>query len=195
MLLTKPSSPIELISNKNKVDKTNGEEEEGERDITATNVGVTISEGQKGESIISSISKTKRKQAQQLISLFNTNPNISWNNKKELIFRGATLRGSNITDLISDTLEKRQTLLSPNIFSNVFSKVLIESGVPKEWIKNVKMGSLVRAHKEIRRRKYSKRENNYFLSSYSRKSENARKRRRKTLATDNWLSSTSKVKP
>ena len=96
-----------------------------------------ISNEIKIEEIVSVLPKSIRKEASQILMFIKSNPDkLSWNRDKELIYAGSILHGSNIADLLVDTLSNRKKTISPTMFRNTFSKGLAEIGLPKEWIKN-----------------------------------------------------------
>ena len=96
------------------------------------------------EEVLGVLPKTIRKEASQILRFLKSNPeNISWNKDKELIYKGTVLRGSNIGDLLLDTLSNRKKLISPVLFTNTFSKALAEVDMPKEWIRSEKMKDLI----------------------------------------------------
>ena len=51
--------------------------------------------------------KTK---AELLVRKMKADPNIAWSDKGELTYRGETVRGSNVVDLVNDVLRKRKYL-------------------------------------------------------------------------------------
>ena len=79
------------------------------------------------EDVLGVLPKTIRKEANQILRFLKSKPeNLSWNKDKELIYKGTVLRGSNISDLLLDTLSNRKKMISPVLFANTFSKALAE---------------------------------------------------------------------
>jgi hypothetical protein len=46
--------------------------------------------------------------AQLLLKKMKSSPDNSWNEKGELKYKGETVRGSNVVDLVNDVLRKRK---------------------------------------------------------------------------------------
>ena len=161
--------------------------EKGENEYTPSNKSHGES---KVEDIIHTLPKNVRKDAAQILRFIKSNPNkMTWNNEKELVYQGSVLHGSNIGDLLLDTLSNRKKTISPNLFRNAFSKGLNDITIPKEWIKNEKMKDLM---------EYQNKEN--ITSSHKRSRSTPypleiRKSKNLTLKTPTkWLSSTSKIR-
>ena len=134
--------------------------------------------------------KTVRKDATQILRFMKSNPDkMTWNNEKELVYQGTVLHGSNIGDLLMDTLSNRKKTISPNLFRNTFSKGLNDITIPKEWIKNEKMKDLM---------EYQNKENTSSSRKRSRSTPyplEIRKNKNVTLKTPTkWLSSTSSIR-
>ena len=45
---------------------------------------------------------------QLLLKKMKSSPDISWNEKEELKYKGETVQGSNVVDLVNDVLSKRK---------------------------------------------------------------------------------------
>jgi hypothetical protein len=58
--------------------------------------------------ILESVPKTMKAKAQLLLKKMKSSPDISWNEKKELKYKGETVQGSNVVDLVNDVLSKKQ---------------------------------------------------------------------------------------
>ena len=141
------------------------------------------------EDVLGVLPKTIRKEANQILRFLKSKPeNLSWNKDRELIYKGTVLRGSNIGDLLLDTLSNRKKMISPVIFANTFSKALAEVDMPKEWIRSEKMKGLIDIQdkenliKEKRKRSRSTPYPINFSKIVSSKTPTK------------WLSSTSKIR-
>jgi hypothetical protein len=60
------------------------------------------------DEILESVPKTMKAKAQLLLKKIKSSPDISWNEKGELKYKGETVRGSNVVDLVNDVLRKRK---------------------------------------------------------------------------------------
>ena len=45
---------------------------------------------------------------QLLLKKIKSNPDISWNEKRELQYKGETVQGSNVVELVNDVVSKRK---------------------------------------------------------------------------------------
>ena len=61
-----------------------------------------------------------------------SSPDISWNEKGELKYKGETVQGSNVVDLVNDVLSKRQHF-NPQGWET-FGEALREANVPQDLI-------------------------------------------------------------
>lgn len=101
--------------------------------------------------IIESLPTTSQRDGLLLINHLKSRPDIiKWNEKGEVIFRGDTLIGSNIIDLISDVLTNRKESKTPLMDKTVFLKALSEINVPYQWIKNKQHKTLLQSYKAIK---------------------------------------------
>jgi hypothetical protein len=73
--------------------------------------------------------KTK---AELLVRKMKADPNISWSEKGELKYKGETVRGSNVVDLVTDVLRKRK-YFNPQGWET-FGEALREANVPQDLI-------------------------------------------------------------
>ena len=87
------------------------------------------------EQLTSVLPKTFKQKGKILFEHLKKFPNVDWTDKGELVYHGTTIKGSNMTDLISDVLRKRPTKSSPEGW-RIFSSVLKHANVPKELIGN-----------------------------------------------------------
>ena len=58
--------------------------------------------------ILESVPKTMKAKAQLLLKKMKSSPDISWNEKGELKYKGETVQGSNVVNLVYDLLLKRK---------------------------------------------------------------------------------------
>ena len=61
-----------------------------------------------------------------------SDPNITWSEKGELKYKGETVRGSNVVDLVNDVLRKRK-YFNPQGWET-FGEALREASVPQDLI-------------------------------------------------------------
>ena len=61
-----------------------------------------------------------------------SSPDISWNEKGELKYKGETVQGSNVVDLVNDVLRKRK-YFNPQGWET-FGEALREANVPQDLI-------------------------------------------------------------
>lgn len=104
------------------------------------------------ESVIQSASKTNKTNAKLVLDYLKSKPEIiKWNKLGEVIFRGERVPGSNITDLIIDTVSKRKKSdISNPLYKSVFMKALSETNVPRKWIKNREHYEILNSYNEIK---------------------------------------------
>ena len=151
----------------------------------------SLDENQAGrvEDILNVIPKTLRKDAGQILRFINSNPEkLTWNADKELVYQGSVLHGSNVGDLLMDTLSNRKKMISPTLFRYTFSKGLDEISLPKEWIKNTKMKDLM---------EYQNKENSDLSRKRSKSTPYPVKFNSKIVTPKSptkWLSSTSRIR-
>ena len=85
--------------------------------------------------ILQSVPKTMQRKAGLLLNMLKDNDNLSWNNQGVVTYKGTQIPGSNIIDLINDTLRQRKGV-EPKGWET-FSKALNETNVPQEVVGNV----------------------------------------------------------
>ena len=67
-----------------------------------------------------------------------------------MIFKGEVIPGSNITDMITDTVTNRkQSHINP-MFKSVLLKALVELNVPQQWIKNKEYHDILNSYTTIK---------------------------------------------
>lgn len=85
--------------------------------------------------ILQSVPKTMQRKASLLLDMLKDNNNLTWNNQGVVTYKGTQIPGSNIIDLINDTLRQRKGV-QPKGWET-FSKVLNETNVPQEVVGNL----------------------------------------------------------
>ena len=84
------------------------------------------------DEILESVPKTTKAKAQLLLKKMKGSPDISWNEKEELKYKGETVQGSNVVELVNDVLHKRK-YFNPQV-RETFGEALRESNVPQDLI-------------------------------------------------------------
>ena len=84
--------------------------------------------------ILQSVPKTMQRKAKLLLNMLKDNENLAWNNQGVVTYKGAQIPGSNIIDLINDSLRQRKGV-EPKGWET-FSKAMRESNIPQEVIGN-----------------------------------------------------------
>jgi hypothetical protein len=82
--------------------------------------------------ILESVPKTMKAKVQLLLKKMKSSPDISWNEKEELKYKGETVQGSNVVDLVVDVLSKRK-YFNPQGWQT-FGEALREANVPQDLI-------------------------------------------------------------
>ena len=82
--------------------------------------------------IMESGPKMHRAKTALLLKKMKPSPDFSWNEKGELKYKGDTVRGSNVMDLVSDVLRKRK-YFNPQGWET-FGEALREANVPQDLI-------------------------------------------------------------
>lgn len=81
------------------------------------------------------IPKRLKPKADLLIDHFKKTPEISWDEKKQLIINKKTIRNSNVVDLVNDLVRVRKASTPPTGWKEL-SNVLKRSNIPRELIGN-----------------------------------------------------------
>lgn len=89
--------------------------------------GLEESRGLEADLIISAMPKSLKRKAEALLRYIEKE--VSWNDKGELVYRGETLSGSHITDLIRYTLQEYGEAPPPHY--EAFLEILKRANVPK----------------------------------------------------------------
>ena len=84
------------------------------------------------EEILESVPNTMKTKAELLVRKMKADPNIAWSKKGELHYKGETVRGSNVVDLVNDVLRKRK-YFNPQGWE-AFGEALREANVPQDLI-------------------------------------------------------------
>ena len=84
------------------------------------------------EEILESVPKTMKTKAELLVRKMKADPNIAWSEKGELKYKGETVRGSNVVDLVNDVLRKRK-YFNPQGWET-FGEALREANIPQDLI-------------------------------------------------------------
>ena len=95
------------------------------------------------DDIISSVPPSMQKKAGRLLSRLKSNPEIKWNDKGEIEYKGKTVKQSNMTDLINDILRNRKNVADP-IGWDMFSTVLGDMNIPQDLVGNTKRWQFMR---------------------------------------------------
>lgn len=82
--------------------------------------------------VLASVPKTMKGKAELLLNKMKTSPDITWNAKGELKYKGETVHGSNVVDLVNDVLRKRK-YFNPQGWET-FGEALREANVPQDLI-------------------------------------------------------------
>ena len=82
--------------------------------------------------ILESVPKTMKAKVQLLLKIMKSSPDISWNEKEELKYKGETVQESNVVELVNDVLSKRK-YFNPQGWET-FGEALREANVPQDLI-------------------------------------------------------------
>ena len=82
--------------------------------------------------ILESVPNAMKAKVQLSLKKMKSSPDISWNEKEELKYKGETVQGSNVVDLVNDVLCKRK-YFNPQGWET-FGEVLREANVPQDLI-------------------------------------------------------------
>ena len=82
--------------------------------------------------ILESVPKTMKAKVQLLLKKMKSTPEISWNEKEELKYKGETVQESNVVELFNDVLSKRK-YFNPQGWET-FGEALREANVPQDLI-------------------------------------------------------------
>jgi hypothetical protein len=82
--------------------------------------------------ILECVPKTMKAKVQLLLKKMKSSPDVRLNEKRELKYKGETVQGSNVVDLVNDVLSKRQ-YFNPQGWVT-FGEALREGNVPQDSI-------------------------------------------------------------
>ncbi len=85
--------------------------------------------------LLAAVPLAQKRGARLLLKYVRENPEMQWNEAKELIYNGVRIPHSNIVDLISDTSRNRKTAV-PAIGWQEFADALMAQNVPENAIGN-----------------------------------------------------------
>ncbi|XP_038076220.1 uncharacterized protein LOC119744384 [Patiria miniata] len=97
--------------------------------------------------ILESVPKTLQRKAKLLMNQLKHNDVMTWNKNGELVYEGDVVKGSNIIDLVNDTLRSKKGFV-PRGFQ-YFMRGLAKSNAPESIIGNEARRSIVRKYKEF----------------------------------------------
>ena len=86
------------------------------------------------DQILQSVPKTMQRKAELLLGMIKNNNNLTWDEQGVVSYKGKRIHGSNIIDLINDTIRQRKGV-EPRGWKT-FSKALHESNISQEVIGN-----------------------------------------------------------
>ncbi len=96
--------------------------------------------------IMDSVPATMKSRARQLIKKLKGSKNvIGWNKQGQMMFKGRPIPGTNIVDLVNDSLRQRKSF-NPEGWE-LFSKALGHLNVPEGVVRNENRLALVREYK------------------------------------------------
>ena len=96
--------------------------------------------------IFESVTKTLQRKAELLLVYLINNDVMAWNESGELVYDGNVIKGSNMVDLVNDTLKSRKNFV-PYGFQH-FMRGLAKSNVPESIIGNEARRNIVRKNKQ-----------------------------------------------
>lgn len=95
-------------------------------------VPATLPDDPLKEEVLSSVPKSMKNKADLLWRKMKNSSEIDWNEKGELKYKGQTMKGTNVVDLVNDVLRKRKHF-EPRGWQ-VFTEALKDANVPQELI-------------------------------------------------------------
>jgi hypothetical protein len=129
--------------------------------------------------ILESIPKTMKVKAQLLLEKIKSSPDISWNEKGELKYKGETVQGSNVVNLVNDVLRKRK-YFNPQGWET-FGEALREANVPQDLIGHVDRWRYISQTKKTPRSR-KRQQTPYPIRPYSPKTPGSRRKE-----VQNWV--------
>ena len=102
--------------------------------------------GEIQKDILESVPATMKSRAFQLVKKLKTNKDVvGWNDHGQMVFEGRTIPGTNVIDLINDTLRQRKNF-NPAGWQ-LFAKALGRLNVPEGIIRNEERLNMVKAYR------------------------------------------------
>ena len=86
------------------------------------------------QEVLSTIPKTMRRKAENLLERVKRQSNLGWNERGELLFNGEVIQGTNIVDLVNDMVRQRKSF-QPRGWRE-FARALRQDNVPQDLIGN-----------------------------------------------------------
>ncbi|PVD18260.1 hypothetical protein C0Q70_20809 [Pomacea canaliculata] len=74
-----------------------------------------------------------KKKAERLLQHFKRNPELTWNDRGEILYEGQAVKNSNLVDLVNDVLRKRKRARSPRGWET-FAKALRRMNVSQDLV-------------------------------------------------------------
>jgi len=81
--------------------------------------------------VLDTVPKNAEKRAKILLNHIETNPQFAFSEKGELVINGQTVGGSNVVDLVHNTVRDKRKVGPPVVGGEQFSQLLEETNVPK----------------------------------------------------------------
>ena len=85
--------------------------------------------------LIDSLPKTLQNKGRVLLAHLKEGTDLNWNNRGELVIKGQEIPGSNVSDLIHETLRARKLGTEPTGWK-IYADILRQSNVPSDLIGN-----------------------------------------------------------
>ena len=102
--------------------------------------------GEIEKDILESVPATMKLRALQLVKKLKANKDVvGWNDHGQMVFEGRTIPGTNVIDLINDTLRQRKNV-NPAGWQ-LFAKALGRLNVPERIIRNEERPNMVKAYR------------------------------------------------
>lgn len=89
--------------------------------------------------VMRTVPKTLRSKATSLLERIREDPNTSWNDRGEFVYKGQPVAGSNIVDLVNDMMRFRKKFLPHGRYD--FARALRHSHIPQELVGNDRVWS------------------------------------------------------
>ncbi|PVD39601.1 hypothetical protein C0Q70_02236 [Pomacea canaliculata] len=83
--------------------------------------------------VLGSVPKSMKKKAERLLQHFKRNPELTWNDRGEILYEGQAVKNSNLVDLVNDVLRKQKRARSPRGWET-FAKALRRMNVSQDLV-------------------------------------------------------------